>query len=46
MGKKNTVCLLLEPRYQSVVDDRMKIESTSNVPDMMEYSTLNQYIVL
>ena len=32
--------------YQSIVDDRMKIERTSNVVDVMEYSTLNHYIVL
>ena len=49
MGKKNTVCLLLESwtsRYQSIVDNRVKIECASNVVDVMEYSTPNHYIVL
>ena len=33
-------------RYQSNVDDRVKIERTSNVVDMIECSTLNNFIVL
>ena len=37
---------ILTSRYQSNVDNRVKIERTSNVVDMMEYSTLNNYIVL
>ena len=36
----------LTSRYQSIVDNRVKIERTSNVADVMEYSTLNDYIVL
>ena len=41
MGKKNTVCLLIKfltSRYQSIVDNRVKIECASNVVDVMEYS--------
>ena len=37
---------ILTSRYQSIVDNRMKIESASNVVNVMEYSTLNHYIVL
>ena len=37
---------ILTSRYQSIVDNREKIECTSNVVDVMEYSTLNDYIVL
>ena len=37
---------ILTSRYQSIVDSRVKIERTSNVVDVMEYSTLNYYIVL
>ena len=37
---------ILTSRYQSRVDDGMKIERTSNVVDAMEYSTPNHYIVL
>ena len=37
---------ILTSRYQSIVDNRVKIERTSNVVDVMEYSTLNYYIVL
>ena len=36
---------ILTSRYQSIVD-RVKIERTSNLVDMMEYSTLNYHIVL
>ena len=32
---------ILTSRYQSIVDIRMKIERTSNVVHVMEYSTLN-----
>ena len=37
---------ILTSKYQSIVDNRMKIECTSKVVDVMEYSTLNHYIVL
>ena len=37
---------ILTSRYQSVVDNRVKIERTSNVVDMMEESALNYHIVL
>ena len=37
---------ILTSRYQSIVDNRVKIERTSNVVDVMEYSTLNYYIVM
>ena len=37
---------ILTSRYQSVVDDRMKIKRTSNVVNMLEESTLNYHIVL
>ena len=37
---------ILTSRYQSIVDTRKKIECTSNVVDVMEYSTPNHYIVL
>ena len=37
---------ILTSRYQSIVDNRMKIECASHVVDVMEYSTLNHYIVL
>ena len=37
---------ILTSRYQSVVDNRMKIECASNVVDVMEYSSPNHYIVL
>ena len=39
-------CLSSASRYQSIVDNRMKIECTPNVVDAMEYSTPNLYIVL
>ena len=41
-GKKNTVCLLLELR----VDDRMKIERTSNMVNVLEEFARNHNIVL
>ena len=37
---------ILTSRYQSIVDNRVKIERASNVVDVMEYSTSNHYIVL
>ena len=37
---------LLTSRYQTIVDDRVKIECTSNVVDVMEYSTPDHCIVL
>ena len=37
---------ILTSRYQSIVDNRMKIECASDVVDVMEYSTPNHYIVL
>ena len=37
---------ILTSRYQSLVDKSVKIECTSNVVDVMEYSTPNHYIVL
>ena len=37
---------ILTSRYQSIVDNRMKIECASYVVDVMEYSTPNHYIVL
>ena len=37
---------ILTSRYQSIVDNRVKIECASDVVDVMEYSTLNHYIVL
>ena len=40
------VFCLNPPKYQFIVDNRMKIERTSDVRDVMEYSTLNHYIVL
>ena len=49
MGKKNTVLSsdqILTSKYQSIVDNTVKIECTSDVVDVMEYSTLNHYIVL
>ena len=38
--------LILNSKYQSIVDNRMKIERASNVVDVMEYSTPNHYTVL
>ena len=37
---------ILTSRYQSIIDNSVKIECTSNVVDVMEHSTLNHYIVL
>ena len=37
---------ILTSRYQSIVVNRMKIESASNVVNVREYSTPNHYIVL
>ena len=31
---------ILTSKYQSIVDDRMKIERASDVVDVMEYSTI------
>ena len=36
----------LTSKYQSIVDDRMKIKRTSNTVNMMEYSIPNHYVVL
>ena len=50
INRQEEYCLslawILTSRYQSVVDDRMKIKSTSNMVNMMEESTLNYHIVL
>ena len=37
---------ILTSKFQSRVDDRMKIERTSNMVNMMEKSSLNYNIVL
>ena len=37
---------ILTSKYQPIVENRVKIERTSNVVDVMEYSMLNNYIVL
>ena len=37
---------ILTSKYQSIVDNRVKIELASNVVEKMEYSTPNHYIVL
>ena len=37
---------ILTSRYQSIVDNRMKIECASYVVDVMGYSTPNHHIVL
>ena len=37
---------ILTSRYQSIVDNRMKIESASNVVNVREYSSPNHHIVL
>ena len=36
----------LTSRYQSIVDERMKIKRTSDVVNMLEESMLNYHIVL
>ena len=41
-----SLALILTSRYESRVDDRMKIESTYSVVNMLEESTLNYQIVL
>ena len=50
INRQEEYCLssaqILTSRYQSVVVKRMKIERASDVVDVMEYSTLNHYIVL
>ena len=50
INRQKIYCLsfawILTSRYQSIVDDRMKIKSTSNVVNMLEESTLNYHIVL
>ena len=50
INRQEEYCLflawILTSKYQSVVDDRMKIKRTSNVVDMLEESTLNYHIVL
>ena len=37
---------ILTSRYQSIVDNGMKIESASNVVNVREYSSSNQHVVL
>ena len=37
---------ILTSRYQSIVDNRMKIACASNVVNVMEYSSPNHHIVL
>ena len=37
---------ILTSRYQSIVDNRMKIECASNVVNAREYSSSNRHIVL
>ena len=37
---------ILTSKHQSIVDNRMKTECTSDVVDVMEYSTPNHNIVL
>ena len=37
---------ILTSRYQSIVDNRMKIECASDLVDVMEYSIPNYYIIL
>ena len=50
INKQKEYCLslawILTSRYQSIVDDRMKIKRTSNMVSMMEESALNHYIVM
>ena len=41
-----SLALILTSRYQSIVDDRMKIKRTSNMVNIVEESALNQNIVL
>ena len=37
---------ILKYKYQSFVDDRMKIKCASNMINVREYSSSNQHIVL
>ena len=37
---------ILTSKYQSIVDDRMKIKRTSNMVDMLEENARNNNIVL
>ena len=50
INRQEEYCLssaqILTSRYQSIVDNRMKIECASYVVDVMEYSTSNQHVVL
>ena len=50
INKQEEHCLssdqILASKYQSIVDNRMKIERASDVVDVMEYSTLNYCIAL
>ena len=50
INRQKEYCLsltwILTSKYQSIVDDRMKIKSTSNMVNMLEESTLNYHIVL
>ena len=50
INRQKEYCLSLawtsDSRYQSIVDDRMKIESTSYVVNMLEESALNYHFVL
>ena len=50
INREKEYCLssaqILTSRYQSIVDDRMKIERTSNMVNMLEESVLNYNIVL
>ena len=47
INRQKEYCLslawILTSRYQSIVDDRMKIKSTSNMVNMLEESTLNYH---
>ena len=50
INKQKEYCLslawVLTSRYQSIVDDRMKIKRTSNMVNMMEEFALSYHIVL
>ena len=50
INRPNEYCLslarILTSKYQSIVDDRMKIERTSNMVNVMEESALNYHMVL
>ena len=49
INKQEEHCLssaqILTSRYQSIVDNRMKIECASSVVNVMEYSSPNHHIV-